>query len=115
MSRYELGAGKTYANNAVWADQLDQLVGDRAGGVALGIGLEVSEVTNVALLISWGTVVLALWVDCCDPLALVLHILQLWGVVLTVRAGGRAAVGVVTELVDVDATLSIGIVTGEVP
>jgi hypothetical protein len=32
-----------------------------------------------------------------------------------VGAGGGAAVGVVTELVDVDATLSIGVVTSDVP
>jgi hypothetical protein len=33
----------------------------------------------------------------------------------TVRAGGGAAVGVVTELVDVETTLSVGVVTGDVP
>ena len=31
------------------------------------------------------------------------------------RAGGGAAVGVVTEGVDVNATLSIGVVAGDVP
>ena len=34
---------------------------------------------------------------------------------LTVRAGGGAAVGVVTEGVNVHATLSVGIVAGDVP
>lgn len=34
---------------------------------------------------------------------------------LTVRAGGGAAVGVVTEGVDVHATLGVGVVTGDVP
>jgi hypothetical protein len=32
-----------------------------------------------------------------------------------VRAGRGAAVGVVTELVDVDTTLGVGVVAGEVP
>lgn len=53
----------TYADDAVWADELDQLVGGGAGGVSLGIGLEVAEVTNVALLVGGGTVVLATGVD----------------------------------------------------
>ena len=34
---------------------------------------------------------------------------------LTVRSGRRAAVGVVTELVDVHSTLSTGVVAGDVP
>lgn len=33
----------------------------------------------------------------------------------TVRASGGAAVGVVTELVDVEGTLSVGVVAGDVP
>jgi hypothetical protein len=32
-----------------------------------------------------------------------------------VRAGRGATVGVVTELVDVETTLSVGVVTGDVP
>lgn len=31
------------------------------------------------------------------------------------RAGGGAAVGVVTELVDVEASLGVGVVAGDVP
>ena len=34
---------------------------------------------------------------------------------LTVGAGGCAAVGVVTELVNVHSTLSVGIMAGDVP
>lgn len=34
---------------------------------------------------------------------------------LTVGAGGGAAVSVVTELVDVETTLSVGVVAGDVP
>lgn len=37
------------------------------------------------------------------------------GAQLTVRAGGSAAVGVVTESVDVHATLGVGIIAGDVP
>ena len=35
--------------------------------------------------------------------------------VLTVGSGGCAAVGVITELVDVHATLSIGVITRDIP
>lgn len=54
---------KTYADDAIRADELDQLVGGGAGGVSLGIGAEVAEVTNVALLVGRGTVVRATGVD----------------------------------------------------
>jgi hypothetical protein len=77
------GEGRTYADNAVWADELDQSVGDGADGVALGISLEVTEIANVTLLVGWGTVVLALGVDCCDALAGILRTLWLW-----LRRGG---------------------------
>ena len=83
------------AEDALGADQLDELVGDGALGVALAIGLEVAQVTNVALVVLGGTVGLAVRVE--------------------VRAGGSAAVGVVTKGVDVHTTLSVGIVAGDVP
>lgn len=70
----------------------------------------------MALLIGWSTVVLPLWVDCHDLFSSRPAHLSICGKrELTVGAGGCAAIGVVTELVDVDATLGIGIVTGEVP
>jgi hypothetical protein len=34
---------------------------------------------------------------------------------LTVGTGGGAAVGVVTELVDMETTLGVGVITGNVP
>jgi len=83
------------AENTLGADQLDELVTDRALGVALAVGLEVAQVTNVALLVLGGTVGLAVRVE--------------------VRAGGSAAVGVVTEGVNVHTTLSVGIVASDVP
>lgn len=53
----------TYADNAVWANQLDELVLDGSVGVTLAIGLEVTKVTNMTLLVGWSTVGLGVWVD----------------------------------------------------
>lgn len=44
------------------ANQLDEAVADTALGVALSIGLDVAQVTNVTVRISRGTVALAVWV-----------------------------------------------------
>ena len=52
------------AEDALGTDQLDELVADRALGVALAVSLEVAQVTDVALLILGGTVGLAVGVDC---------------------------------------------------
>lgn len=103
------------AEDALGADQLDELVGDGALGVALSIGLEVAQVTNVALVILGGTVGLAVRVD-CQCMSTHLFPVSLHQVrILTVRAGGSAAVGVVTEGVNVHTTLGVGVVTGDVP
>lgn len=51
------------AEDALGADQLDELVGDGTLGVALTIGLEVAQVTNVTLRVGWSAVGLAVWVD----------------------------------------------------
>lgn len=83
------------ADDAVGADQLDQGVGGRALGVALTIGLDVAEIANVAGLVGGSTVGLLVRVE--------------------VRAGRGAAVGVVTESVDVEAPLGVGVVAGDVP
>lgn len=53
----------TYSENALNTDQLDQLVRGRTNSVALGIGLEVAQVTNVALFVAGSTVGLAVRVD----------------------------------------------------
>jgi hypothetical protein len=82
------------ANNALGADELHQGVGDGALGVALAVGLEVAEVTNVADIVSAVAVVLAVGVE--------------------VGAGGGAAVGVVTKGVDVEAALGVGVVARDV-
>lgn len=53
----------TYADNTVGADQFDQLVLDASLCVSLAVGLEVAQVTDVALLILGGAVSLVLGVD----------------------------------------------------
>ena len=51
------------AEDALGADQLDELVRDGALGVALSIGLEVAKVTDVALAVGGSTVGLVVRVD----------------------------------------------------
>lgn len=53
----------TYADNAVRTNQLDQLISHAALGITLGIGLEVAQVTDVALLILGCAVGLVVGVD----------------------------------------------------
>lgn len=55
--------GITYANDGLGADQLDVLVLNAALGVALSIGLDVAQVTNVAGLVRGSTVGLVVRVD----------------------------------------------------
>jgi len=81
--------------NALWADQLDVLVSDGALAIALAVGLEVAEVTDVTLRVGGCAVSLAVWVE--------------------VRASAGASVGVVTKGVNVHATLSVGIIAADVP
>lgn len=101
--------------DALGADQLDELVGDRALSVTLAIGLEVTQVTNVALVILGSTVGLAVRVD-CQCMSICFFLVPVCRArTLTVRTGGSAAVGVVTEGVDVHTTLSVGVVAGDVP
>lgn len=105
------------ADDALGTDQLDQLVGGGADGVALAISLDVAKVTNVAVLVGGSTVTLAVRVDCALPSvsAPSRSGIDVVSGILTVRAGGGAAVGVVTEGVDVHATLSVGVVAADVP
>jgi len=51
------------ANDALRSNELDKLVCDRSYSVALSVGLDVSQVTDVTLLISRGTVGLGEWVE----------------------------------------------------
>jgi hypothetical protein len=73
----------------VGADQLDEAVLNASLGNTVAVGLDVSQVTDVAVLVGGSTVGLSEGVE--------------------VRAGGGTAVGVVTELVDVHSTLGVGI------
>lgn len=76
-----------------WTEQLDQVVSDGTLSDTRGIGLDVTQVTNVSGLIRWGTVGLAEWVE--------------------VWTGRGTTVGVVTKLVNVETTLSVRVVTSD--
>ena len=70
--------------------------------------------------ISGSTVGLAVRVDCHEklinnPFSRICLVLKEVTVRHTVRASRSAAVGVITELVNVESTLSVGVVTGDVP
>ena len=67
QARERLDGGKTetYAQNARLANQLDQAVLDAALGVALGVGLDVAKVADVAVRVGGGAVFFAEGVDCC--------------------------------------------------
>jgi hypothetical protein len=54
---------KTYADNALRADQLDELVCSGTFAIALSIGFEVSKVAHMADIVSRSTVCLAMGVD----------------------------------------------------
>lgn len=54
----------TYTNDTLLADELDEAILDRALGVSLTVGLEISQVTYVTLAVGWCTMSLAEGVDC---------------------------------------------------
>lgn len=123
-----IGAGvdnNSAAENALGTNQLDQLVLHRALSIALSIGLEVSEITDVALRVLWCTVLLGVRVDCMRERKREREIsihgpgeantAMLCCATRTVRSSAGAAVGVVSERVNVHATLRVGVVTGNVP
>ena len=105
------------AEDALRADQLDELVRDAALGIALAVGLEVAQVADVALAVGGGAVGLVVGVDYEGRGGRVSELEKtlVRRKQLTVRAGAGAAVGVVTESVDVHATLGVGVVAGHVP
>lgn len=75
------------------ADQLDQRVGQHALANTLVVGSDIAEVAHVTDLVAWRTVSLLEWVK--------------------VRACGCAAVGVVTELVNVEPVVAAGTEPGD--
>ena len=120
------------ANDALGANQLDQLVRGAALSVTLTVGLEVTQVTNVALVVFGRAVRLVVGVDWMGVLVwYASRWLHLQGgcscvsgagllkcryrYVLTVRTSRRATVCVIAESVNVHATLSIGVVASDVP
>jgi hypothetical protein len=105
---------KTYADDALGANQLDELVLDAALGVALAIGLDVAQVADVALLVAGGAVGLVVGVDWVGGSASCRRGVGAGGK-LTVGTSRGAAVGVVAKGVDVHATLSVGVVARDVP
>ena len=100
------------AKHALRPDQLDVFVSHGALSVALAIGLEVAEITNMADAVRWCTVSLIVWVDYIQS-AHSLCIVYL--VALTVWACAGAAVGIVAKGMNVHATLSIGVMTADFP
>jgi len=82
-------------NDGVGTKQLHQSVLLGTLGDTLGVGGNVTQVTNVSVVIFWGTVLLAKWVE--------------------VRTSRGATVGVVTKSVDVETSQSIGVVTSDLP
>jgi hypothetical protein len=80
--------------------------------IALSVGLEITQVTNVALLVLGSTVGLVVGVDWQVSASSMSISNRLR---LTVRSSRCASVGVVTEGVDVHATLGIGVVASDVP
>ena len=74
------------AEDALRPNQLHQLVGDGALGVALGVGLDVAEVADVALAVGGGAVGLGEGVDWT-----LLRQGQLWGSVWGERDGEENA------------------------
>jgi len=73
MGRYVevMGGDGTYADDALGADKLDELVRHASLSVALAVRLEVAQVTDVAGLVLGGAVVFAVGVDCADMVSLV--------------------------------------------
>lgn len=104
--------GSTYTKHTLRPDQLDQLVLDGTGRVALGIGLIVAEISNVTFLVAGGSMRLVLGIDCYQVSN---RTIQLVSGRLTVGTCRGAAVCVVSEGVNVHASLGIGVIAGNVP
>lgn len=79
----------------MWTEQLDQRVLLGTLGQTGGVGLDVTQVTDVSGVIFWSTVGLTERVE--------------------VRTSRGTTVGVVTELVDVEPTQSVRVVTTDFP
>jgi hypothetical protein len=109
----------TYSEHTLLSNQLDERILHGANRVALRVGGDVAEISDMALRVAGSTVILGEGVDWAGNRStrLVSSASRRrdfrWA--RTVRSGRGAAVGVVTELVDVEATLGVGILAGDVP
>jgi hypothetical protein len=54
---------QTYPKHTLLADQFDLQVTNASLAIPFLVGLEVAQVSNMADLVGWGTVRLAMWVD----------------------------------------------------
>jgi hypothetical protein len=132
--------GDTYANDALGANELDQLVRYAPLRIALAVCLVVAQVTDVAGLVGGGAVVFAVGVD-CTPVSLLLSIssspLHIQPPILlcnseknavleyevnregtdrlTVRPSRGAPIRVVAKSMNMHATLSVGVVARDIP
>jgi hypothetical protein len=127
----------TYTKNRLLANQLNLAIGDRALCIALAISFDIAEITNMTVGISGTTVALAEGVDYIPSVNILIGSpsrlrrnaklrpvvrggLRAWlgkgmgGSRRTVRASRSATVGVVTELMDVHASLGVGVMAGDV-
>ena len=113
------------SEHALWADKLDEVVGQGAFGVALFVGFEVAKVSDVALGVGGGTVLFAEGVDwwrrrALDLLVVVERQMGKGGfggggcLKRTVGTSTCAAICVVAELMNVHATLGGGVVAADV-
>jgi hypothetical protein len=104
----------SYANNALGANQLDELVLDASLSIALPIRLVVAQITHVAFLVGRSTVGRVLGVDCVyqPPFQ---SKASFESSSLTVRSGRGAAVGVVAKGVHMHTAFGVCVVTGDVP
>lgn len=83
------------ADNRVLTKQLHQSVLLGTLGNTLGIGDDVSQVTDVSVVVLWSTVGLGKRVE--------------------VGTSGSASVGVVTKSVNVESSQGVGVITGDLP
>lgn len=108
------------AQNTLGSEQLHERVLLGAGSVTLGVGGEVTQVTDVTVGVLGSTVGLAMGVDWEAPVSILSPTSsreQEGGKnkKRTVGTGRSTAVGVVTKLVDVEGPLGVGVLARHVP
>lgn len=84
----------TYAEDTFFSNQLDQAIGDNPFSIPVTVGLEVTKIADMSFLIARTTVLPAKWVEG--------------------RAGRGTAVGIVSVLVNLHASLGGGVAPGNI-